>query len=136
LVCLHIQSYKQQISYFTSTPSISPSTPNAVLHIMLYRATHVPVGEDQRQHLELTRDLAHAFNQQYSTKIFPQPQDSISSFFLCFLYPQRLGSLIYGIHPIMLAATLPKQQQNGFSLSEILLRKCQNRRPTLIRESS
>ena len=30
--------------------------------ILLYKATHVPVGEDQKQHLELTRDIASSFN--------------------------------------------------------------------------
>ena len=33
--------------------------------ILAYRATHVPVGEDQKQHLELTRDIAQAFNSAY-----------------------------------------------------------------------
>ncbi|MGI9489021.1 MAG: tryptophan--tRNA ligase [Geminicoccaceae bacterium] len=39
--------------------------------ILLYRATHVPVGEDQKQHVELTRDIAGAFNRQYDTDFFP-----------------------------------------------------------------
>ena len=39
--------------------------------ILLYRATHVPVGEDQKQHVELTRDIAGAFNRQYGTDFFP-----------------------------------------------------------------
>mgnify|MGYP001338308935 CR=1 FL=1 len=39
--------------------------------ILLYKATHVPVGEDQRQHLELCRDIAQSFNSQYETDIFP-----------------------------------------------------------------
>ena len=30
--------------------------------IMLYKASHVPVGDDQKQHLELARDIAHKFN--------------------------------------------------------------------------
>jgi len=34
--------------------------------ILLYKATHVPVGEDQKQHLELARDVAGAFNRAYS----------------------------------------------------------------------
>lgn len=42
------------------------------------RATHVPVGEDQRQHLELTRDIAQVFNQRYTTPTFPLPE-TISS---------------------------------------------------------
>ncbi|TIS09037.1 MAG: tryptophan--tRNA ligase, partial [Mesorhizobium sp.] len=37
--------------------------------ILLYRATHVPVGEDQKQHLELTRDIAQKFNNDFSEKI-------------------------------------------------------------------
>src|SRR5690554_1625265 len=37
--------------------------------ILVYRATHVPVGEDQKQHLELTRDIAQKFNNDYSARI-------------------------------------------------------------------
>ncbi|AZO41012.1 MULTISPECIES: tryptophan--tRNA ligase [Mesorhizobium] len=37
--------------------------------ILLYRATHVPVGEDQKQHLELTRDIAQKFNNDFSDRI-------------------------------------------------------------------
>ncbi|MEN0041271.1 MAG: tryptophan--tRNA ligase [Pseudomonadota bacterium] len=37
--------------------------------ILTYRATHVPVGEDQKQHLELTRDIAQKFNNDYSDRI-------------------------------------------------------------------
>lgn len=40
--------------------------------ILLYHATHVPVGEDQKQHLELARDIAGAFNRQYK-KQTPKP---------------------------------------------------------------
>jgi len=39
--------------------------------ILVYHATHVPVGEDQRQHLELTRDIATKFNHDYQTDFFP-----------------------------------------------------------------
>jgi tryptophanyl-tRNA synthetase len=41
--------------------------------ILLYKATHVPVGEDQRQHLELTRDVAKKFNHDYKVDYFPLP---------------------------------------------------------------
>jgi tryptophanyl-tRNA synthetase len=42
--------------------------------ILLYQATQVPVGEDQRQHLELTRDLAHRFNTSFGqTFVVPEP---------------------------------------------------------------
>ena len=39
--------------------------------ILIYHATHVPVGEDQKQHLELTRDIAIKFNHDYETEFFP-----------------------------------------------------------------
>ena len=39
--------------------------------ILLYHATHVPVGEDQKQHVELTRDIANKFNHDYGTDFFP-----------------------------------------------------------------
>ncbi len=39
--------------------------------ILLYKATHVPVGQDQKQHLELTRDIATKFNHDFKTEIFP-----------------------------------------------------------------
>src|SRR6187455_1472936 len=54
--------------------------------ILVYRATHVPVGEDQKQHLELSRDIAQKFNNDFSASIqahgfgetfFPQPEPII-----------------------------------------------------------
>ena len=39
--------------------------------ILIYLATHVPVGEDQKQHLELTRDIAQKFNSDFKTDLFP-----------------------------------------------------------------
>jgi tryptophanyl-tRNA synthetase len=41
--------------------------------ILLYKGTHVPVGEDQMQHLELARDIASLFNKTFSSSIFPKP---------------------------------------------------------------
>ena len=46
--------------------------------ILVYKATHVPVGEDQKQHLELSRDLASTFNTRYATEFFPQPEPVIT----------------------------------------------------------
>ena len=40
--------------------------------ILLYHATHVPVGEDQKQHVELTRDIAAKFNHDFGVDFFPQ----------------------------------------------------------------
>ena len=54
--------------------------------ILVYRATHVPVGEDQKQHLELSRDIAQKFNNDFADSIrahgfgdafFPQPEPLI-----------------------------------------------------------
>jgi tryptophanyl-tRNA synthetase len=39
--------------------------------ILAYKATHVPVGEDQKQHLELTRDIAQKFNTDFGRDVFP-----------------------------------------------------------------
>ena len=45
--------------------------------ILLYKATHVPVGDDQKQHLELSRDIAGAFNRRYGIDYFPLPEPQI-----------------------------------------------------------
>ncbi|MEM9496891.1 MAG: tryptophan--tRNA ligase [Pseudomonadota bacterium] len=45
--------------------------------ILVYHATHVPVGEDQKQHLELTRDIAIKFNNDFGTDFFPVPDPVI-----------------------------------------------------------
>jgi tryptophanyl-tRNA synthetase len=45
--------------------------------ILTYKATHVPVGEDQKQHLELARDIAGAFNRRYDIDFFPLPEPQI-----------------------------------------------------------
>ena len=46
--------------------------------ILLYKATHVPVGADQKQHLELSRDIAQKFNNDFNTKdFFPLPEPLI-----------------------------------------------------------
>lgn len=46
--------------------------------ILLYKATHVPVGEDQKQHLELARDIAAKFNNDFGVEnFFPQPEPLI-----------------------------------------------------------
>ena len=45
--------------------------------VLAYKATHVPVGEDQKQHLELARDIAGSFNRIYNTNFFPLPEPQI-----------------------------------------------------------
>jgi len=45
--------------------------------ILLYQATHVPVGEDQKQHVELTRDIALKFNNDFDVELFVVPEPYI-----------------------------------------------------------
>src|SRR5437868_362915 len=45
--------------------------------ILLYKATHVPVGEDQKQHIELTRDIALKFNTDFDVDLFVPPEPFI-----------------------------------------------------------
>jgi len=45
--------------------------------ILLYKATHVPVGEDQKQHVELTRDIALKFNNDFDVELFVPPEPFI-----------------------------------------------------------
>ena len=45
--------------------------------ILLYQATHVPVGEDQKQHVELTRDIALKFNNDFDVDLFVVPEPFI-----------------------------------------------------------
>ena len=46
--------------------------------ILLYDSTHVPVGDDQKQHLELCRDIAQSFNRFYNIDFFPIPEPIIT----------------------------------------------------------
>jgi tryptophanyl-tRNA synthetase len=45
--------------------------------VLLYQATHVPVGEDQKQHVELMRDIATKFNTDYGVDLFTLPEPHI-----------------------------------------------------------
>ena len=47
--------------------------------VLAYNATHVPVGDDQKQHLELARDIATKFNTDYSVDLFTLPEPFIST---------------------------------------------------------
>jgi tryptophanyl-tRNA synthetase len=46
--------------------------------ILIYKATHVPVGDDQKQHLEMTRDIAGLFNRHFNRNVFPLPEPLIT----------------------------------------------------------
>ena len=45
--------------------------------ILAYKGTHVPVGDDQKQHLELSRDIAQAYNSMFGVDFFPMPEPQI-----------------------------------------------------------
>ncbi|MDQ3144402.1 MAG: tryptophan--tRNA ligase [Pseudomonadota bacterium] len=45
--------------------------------VLVYRATHVPVGEDQKQHIELARDIAVKFNNDFDAELFVAPEPFI-----------------------------------------------------------
>jgi tryptophanyl-tRNA synthetase len=45
--------------------------------VLIYQTTHVPVGEDQKQHLELARDIANKFNTDFETELFTLPDPII-----------------------------------------------------------
>ena len=47
--------------------------------VLLYNSTHVPVGEDQKQHLELARDIATKFNTDYGVDLFTLPEPLVSA---------------------------------------------------------
>ena len=72
--------------------------------ILLYRASVVPVGDDQVQHLELTRDIARRFNQRFKRRVFPEPAPRLSK------TPRIMG--LDG------AAKMAKSKGNTIALSE------------------
>ena len=51
--------------------------------ILLYNTTHVPVGDDQKQHLELARDIATTFNSRYGEDVFNIPEGIFCGGFKC-----------------------------------------------------
>lgn len=71
--------------------------------ILIYKATHVPVGEDQKQHLELARDIAGTFNHRYGLDYFELPE------FLSLKVAARVMSLRDG------AAKMSKSDPSDYS---------------------
>lgn len=66
--------YKDKSQRFESVPAGILNYPILqAADILLYRADAVPVGEDQRQHLELTREIARKWNAAYQADYFPEP---------------------------------------------------------------
>lgn len=77
-----MHAYKDKLQIGTSEESINMGLFNYPIlmaaDILLYKPYGVPVGEDQRQHVELTRDIAENFNKAYKVNTFPLPEPIIS----------------------------------------------------------
>lgn len=77
-----MHAYKDKLQTGSSEESINMGLFNYPIlmaaDILLYKPYGVPVGEDQRQHIELTRDIAESFNKSYKNNVFPLPEPLIS----------------------------------------------------------
>ncbi|MFH1244299.1 MAG: tryptophan--tRNA ligase [bacterium] len=77
-----MHAYKDKLQVGASEESINMGLFNYPIlmaaDILLYKPYGVPVGEDQRQHIELARDIAANFNKTYKTSTFPLPEPLIS----------------------------------------------------------
>lgn len=74
--------------------------------ILIHRATHVPVGKDQEQHLELTRVFARRFNNMYGVEYFPESQ------------PYNFGADLIRIPGLDGSGKMGKSENNGIFLSD------------------
>jgi tryptophanyl-tRNA synthetase len=77
-----MHAFKDKLQKGSSTDSINMGLFNypvlMAADILAYKPYGVPVGEDQRQHVELTRDIAENFNRAYGVETFPLPEPLIS----------------------------------------------------------
>jgi len=84
-----MHAFKDKLAKDASVESINMGLFNYPIlmaaDILLYKPYGVPVGEDQRQHIELTRDIAENFNKFYNQAIFPLPEPLIS---------QKVGKIV------------------------------------------
>ena len=85
--------------------------------ILVYKATHVPVGEDQKQHLELSRDVAQSFNRSYSVDFFPVPEPLILG------NAKRVMSLKNGLNKMSKSDKSDQSRINLLDDADIISRK-------------
>lgn len=85
--------------------------------ILLYKATHVPVGQDQAQHIQLAQDLAHIFNKKFG-QTFPIPHTLISDG-----PSQRIKSLREPTKKMSKSHTDPKSRLDILDEPDVLLSK-------------
>jgi len=81
--------------------------------ILLYRATVIPVGQDQVQHVELTRDIARWFNRRFG-QYFPEPEHLLSAVpkVMSLLYPEKKMSKSHGPESVIELADEPEIIEN------------------------
>lgn len=106
--CSHIQ-YSRRLT-FSRTGGRLAMLSALYFSDNIKRTTHVPVGEDQQQHLELCRDLADIFNRTFSPSMFPLPACILSEEFILYI-----NISCTNLRQVLLSA---------FCLSGIHLRKC------------
>ncbi|CAL1681676.1 unnamed protein product [Lasius platythorax] len=85
--------------------------------ILLYKATHVPIGQDQAQHIQLAQDLAHTFNRKFG-QTFPIPHSLISDG-----PSQRIKSLREPMKKMSKSHTDPKSRLDILDEPDVLLEK-------------
>ncbi len=85
--------------------------------ILLYKATHVPVGDDQKQHLELTRDIAQKFNSDFDVKFFPTVEP------LIFGEAKRVMSLRDGLKKMSKSDPSDNSRINMIDEPDVIARK-------------
>mgnify|MGYP001187846499 FL=1 len=85
--------------------------------ILLYKSSFVPVGEDQKQHLELSRDIAHSFNRHYQIDFFPIPEPLIMG------KAKRVMSLKNGQNKMSKSDTSDQSRINLLDDSDTILKK-------------
>ncbi|XP_034184120.1 tryptophanyl-tRNA synthetase, mitochondrial isoform X1 [Osmia lignaria lignaria] len=86
--------------------------------ILLYRATHVPVGKDQLQHIQLAQDLAAIFNKKFGDDIFPIPHSLVNE-----NASERIKSLRDPLKKMSKSSTDPKSKIDILDEPDVLLEK-------------
>ena len=90
--------------------------------ILLYQSTHVPVGEDQKQHLELCRDIAQAFNRFNNINFFPIPEPVIMG------SATRVMSLKNGLNKMSKSDPSDLSRINLLDSAELIKKKYKNQK--------
>jgi tryptophanyl-tRNA synthetase len=84
--------------------------------ILLYQSTHVPVGHDQRQHLNLARDIAEKFNHDFAPGFFPIPEAIHNN-------GARIMSLFYPSSKMSKSEANPNSRINLSDENDVIVRK-------------